>query len=97
MLAGKELTGSISFPDRLITSIPKSLTYYSRGLNKNAFRLHASLLRIMKRYTKHFNHSLIKLSNSPYKQGKKMSFQWEVGVMKAPSGVCLDLQTHKYR
>lgn len=44
----------------------------------------------------HFNHSLIKLLNSSYKPGKRMRFQWEVGVMKAPSGACLDLQTHKY-
>lgn len=35
----------------IITSIPKSLIYHSRGLNKNASRLHASLLRIMKHYT----------------------------------------------
>lgn len=57
---------------------------------------YVSLRRIMKHYTKHFNHSLIKRSSSPYKKGKRMRFQWEVGVMKAPSGVCLDLQTHKY-
>lgn len=35
----------------IITSIPKSLIYHSRGLNKNAFRQHVSLLRIMKHYT----------------------------------------------
>lgn len=50
----------------------------------------------MEHYTKHFNHSLIKLSNIPSKQGKRMRFQQEVGVVRVPSGVCLDLQAHKY-
>lgn len=39
----KELSDSVSLPDKLIISIPKSLIYHSGGLDENAFGLHASL------------------------------------------------------
>lgn len=81
----------LSYPDKLITSIPNFLTY-SGGLNENASGIHVSFWRT-KHYTKHFNHTVIKLCNSPYKQGERMRFQWEVGVVEIPSGVCLDLYT----